>query len=597
MSRLPFVPVACIVGSLLAGSAAAYAPGDTLTLIWKPLPNIPAFARPGDDVTVWANAPSGAVGWQASLDLGTASTPLSTQSATWEPTLGRWNLVFRVPELSEELYDLRLTCGSCTPDIARHAVKVIPAFKDAFYFAQISDTHLPSHAFSSDQGFSTADTSGMTDTNEVIDDLNLIHPEFILHTGDLVNEGELEDYLGMYEMGRSQQMITQLRDPMFVVTGNHDIGGWRNTPPPDGTARKAWWRTFGWNFLENPPSGDPHHSQDYSFDYGLLHCIGLEAYINNGGYDSYRTDLWGKQSFTAEQMTWLRNDIAAVPAGHAKLAFYHYDFGGTLPNGNPGANFSQIKPDSLGLNAAIWGHNHGVAEGSLSAPGPFSLGLQSVIDRRVFRIFRFQNGVISRGPMHRSGGVGYPVDSLSAAWSGPNNGTLARNTATVTNRFLETWDHGRLVFCLADHDSIFTSTAGTITQTRRHDGVAVVTVDVAFPAGGAVNVSVFPSQPAGVGDAPRSFRLSPPVPNPFHPGRGDLNVSYALHAPGSVRLGIFDLGGRLVSMLVDGPVEGGVHVARWNGSDASGRQVDPGVFVVRLLSAEGTKQRKISVVR
>src|SRR5262249_27603300 len=149
--------------------------------------------------------------------------------------------------------------------------------------------------------------------------LNLIHPEFILHTGDLVNEGELEEYLAMYEMSRAQAMLSRLRDPIFVVSGNHDQGGWQATAPPDGTAKHNWWRQFGWPFLLSPPPGDPYHSQDFSFDYGLLHVVGLEGYINNGGYDHYRTDIWGAQSFTTEQMNWLTSNLAAVPAGHAKL--------------------------------------------------------------------------------------------------------------------------------------------------------------------------------------------------------------------------------------------------------------------------------------
>ena len=56
-----------------------------------------------------------------------------------------------------------------------------------------------------------------------------------------------------------------------------------------------------------------------------------------------------------------------MPAGRQKLLFYHYDFGGTLANGSPGANFSQINPATLGVDGAIWGHNHGVAEGDRAA--------------------------------------------------------------------------------------------------------------------------------------------------------------------------------------------------------------------------------------
>lgn len=596
MSRLRTTLLAAAAALCLASSARAYTYGDTLTLIQKPLPNIPAFARPGDDLTIWATAPSAVTGWTASLGLGGGTIALTPVTTTWEPTLGRWVLVFQVPSgVDEELYDLNVACGTCTPDVARHAVKVLPAFKSSFYFAQISDTHLPEHTFSSNGQINTADTTGMADFDAVIDDLNLIHPEFILHTGDLVNEGELEEYLGMYEMGRAQGMITRLRDPMFVVTGNHDIGGWKPTAPPDGTSRKAWWRTFGWKWLENPPVGEPHHSQDYSFDYGLLHCIGLEAYINNGSYDSYRTDLWGAQSFTPEQMNWLQADIAAVPAGHSKLAFYHYDFGGTNGDGSPGANFSQINPAALGLNGVIWGHNHVVAEGNRTAQ-PFNLGLQSVIDRRVFRIFRVVNGVISPGPMHRSGQTP-AADSLTTAWSAPNDGSRARNTATVTNRFGEAFEHARLVFNLADHDSICGATGGTVVETRWQNGVEIVYVDALLPASGTAVVSVFPVSPADVSHAPKTFRLESPKPNPFSPARGALDLRFSLRTPGPARLALYDLEGRHVATLLDREAGLGTQTVSWNGTNTEGEAVRPGVYLLRLDSPDGTKKRKISVVR
>src|SRR5437764_1274611 len=155
------------------------------------------------------------------------------------------------------------------------------------------------------------DPTGMADFDTVIGDLNLIHPEFILHTGDLVNEGELEEYYSDYEMGRALGMVYRLRDPMFLSSGNHDIGGWQPTPPPAGTSRKNWWRYFGWPFLASPPAGAPYHSQDYSFDYDSLHVICLEAYLNNGSCDNYLPATYGGGSFTTEQLNWLNQDIAA----------------------------------------------------------------------------------------------------------------------------------------------------------------------------------------------------------------------------------------------------------------------------------------------
>src|SRR5690242_6299152 len=242
-----------------------YTYGDTLTVIWKPLATMPALVRPGDNLTVWANAPSTAGNWAATLQ-GNLDYPLTLGSASFNNSLGWWVLSFQLPpSMPEELYDLTLTSDSSPACKTRHSVKVLPAFRSDYYFAQISDTHLPEHSFS--PNFSTCDTTGMADFDTVIGDLNLIHPESILHTGDLVNEGELEEFYNDYEMGRALGMIYRLRDPMFLSSGNHDIGGWQPTPPPAGTSRKDWWRYFGWPFLASPPVGAPYRSQDYSFDY------------------------------------------------------------------------------------------------------------------------------------------------------------------------------------------------------------------------------------------------------------------------------------------------------------------------------------------
>ena len=572
--------------------AAAWTYGDTLTVIWKPLPNLPSILRPGDTLTVWAKATSAASDWSASLRLGALAYPLAPAGGGWQPSLGWWVLGFSVPPgLPEEVYDLALTCSTCPPDTARHAVKVLPAFKSDFYIAQISDTHVPSHLFSSDVGFSVSDTSGMADFDAVIDDLNFIHPEFVLHTGDLVNEGELEEYLGMYEMGRGQAMIYRLRDPMFLVSGNHDIGGWDATPPPPGTSRRDWWRYFGWPALANPPAGFPYHSQVYSFDYGLLHCIGMEGYQNSGGYDDYLPAIYGANSMTQEEMNWLAADVAAVPAGHGKLAFIHYDFSDQFTN-----------PSALGLDGVIWGHVHGVAEGDLAAQ-PFNLGLQSVIyggsgaGGRAFRILRVHDGVITPGPMHHAGGtVGTPTDSLTVTWAGANDGTRSALTATVVNRYGEDWTYSRLVFYLADHDSVFGVTRGTITQVVRQGGKAAVYVSCPTGASRTLTVTVSAVGPAGVPPpAADGLWLAPPRPNPFR--GGDLRLDYALPAGGMVHAGVYDLAGRLVATLFAGRAEAGDHALTWSGRSNSGEPVSAGLYLVRLATPAGVRQAKIVVLR
>ena len=130
----------------------------------------------------------------------------------------------------------------------------------------------------------------------------------------------------------------------------------------------------------------------------------------------------------------------------------------------------------------MWGHYHTVPENTKTpfTAHPFDLGLQAVVDgHRSFRIFRVHNGNVSPGPMHHSGTT---TDSLSAAWSGPNDGTQRQLNVTVTNRFGEAWDHSRLVFAMVDHDSVYAATGGTVAYTIRQSGMADVYVDCVRPS-------------------------------------------------------------------------------------------------------------------
>lgn len=598
MRRSGLALLAALLLSALPGLARAYTYSDTLTTIWKPLPNLPALVRPGDTLTVWANASPGVTGWQASLRFASLSVPLGAAGGGYQASLGRWVLGFTVPSgIPEELYDLVLRSDSTAVDTTHHSVKVLPLFRDSFYFAQITDTHLPEHAFSANGSINTADTTGMGDFDAVIADMNLIHPEFIIHTGDLVNEGELEEYLGMFEMSRALTMINRLQDPMFVVTGNHDIGGWKPTLPPDGTSRKDWWRHFGWPYLASPPVGDPSHSQNYSFDYGLLHCIGLEAYINNGSYDSYLPAIYGAQSFTAEQMSWLSQNIAAVPAGHAKLLYYHYDFGGTNGTGGPNANFTQINPAVLGINGAIWGHNHGVAEGNRTAQ-PFNLGLQSVIGGRAFRVFRVTGATISPGPMHHSG---TSADSLAVAWSVANDGTPVRLTGTVTNRFGEGWEHSRLIFHMVDHDSAYGATGGTVAQAIRENGQVHVYVDCTIPASGTIVVTVGPTGPnvvaVPVPATGMALQLAISSASPWRIGSRPFAARFQAEAGVRTRVDVVDLEGRRVATLFEGPALGGWNSVSWDGRSAGGSSPNSGLYFMRLESRGQVRAARIVMLR
>jgi hypothetical protein len=569
-----------------ADRAHAFTYGDTLTTIWRPLVNIPAIHTPAETLTIWANAPSGATGWAASIRRGTLAFPLTAAALAYDATYQRWHLRYLLPPNAPDvLYDVIVSRTGATPDTARQAVRLVAARKTSWYFLQVSDTHLVTHLYYYQSGADT-DTSEMADFQAVIDDANLINPEFVIHTGDLINEGELEEFLGKYYWSRSQSKLGEFDVPFYLASGNHDIGGWDDTPPAPGTARKNWWRYFGWPYLDNPPVGVAEHSQMYWFDYGPVRMIALEAYNNSGGYDDFETATYGTDSFTQEELNWLSATIAATPAAMKAVAFYHYDFKNQV-NGNL---------NSLGLDAGLWGHNHGVSEGNLTTP-PYSLGVQSVCDgRRTYRLIRVApDGTLTPRPMLTAGTSG---QNLTLAFNPANNGTNSTVTGTITNNLNEGFEHALVRFKMPDGSS-YQATAGTIVRQYSEGGFRRVDVNLPVGALGAASTTLSPATSVGVGPgdvaspaARATLVLLPTIPNPI---AERARFSFTIPRGGAVRLEVFDIAGAHVARI-DRRFSAGTWALDWDAADANGRPLRAGVYVARFTFEGVSRTTKIAII-
>ncbi len=96
-----------------------------------------------------------------------------------------------------------------------------------------------------------------------------------------------------------------------------------------------------------------------------------------------------------------------------------------------------------------------------------------------------------------------------------------------------------------------------------------------------------PSEP--VAELPRELALEPPYPNPF---RTTALLRYHLPETGPVRLRVFDLLGREVARLVDGPQPAGMHTVRL---DASGWA--SGLYLCVLEAGGRRRVQRLQVVR
>ena len=86
-----------------------------------------------------------------------------------------------------------------------------------------------------------------------------------------------------------------------------------------------------------------------------------------------------------------------------------------------------------------------------------------------------------------------------------------------------------------------------------------------------------------------AFALAQNSPNPFV---GATEIRYALPRTGPVTLKVFNVSGRLVRTLVNGPVTAGRHTVVWDGRDDRGRALSSGVYFYRLRGPESSLTRK-----
>jgi hypothetical protein len=115
---------------------------------------------------------------------------------------------------------------------------------------------------------------------------------------------------------------------------------------------------------------------------------------------------------------------------------------------------------------------------------------------------------------------------------------------------------------------------------------------VAARVAGRTWVPVGVEEPAA--SSPRADPRLSSAPNPF--GKG-TRIQFLLHAAGPANVTVYDLGGRRVRVLVDGPLAPGPHSVTWDGRDDAGRRLASGAYVVRLAAGASTAELKLVFVR
>jgi hypothetical protein len=103
------------------------------------------------------------------------------------------------------------------------------------------------------------------------------------------------------------------------------------------------------------------------------------------------------------------------------------------------------------------------------------------------------------------------------------------------------------------------------------------------------------AEPVLAAETRASTRLHPVVPNPA-PG-GISSIRFTVGRKAAISIGIYDVSGRRVTMLLDGWRDAGEHAVSWQGRDERGVAVSDGVYFVRLFGDGVARTRKVTVVR
>jgi hypothetical protein len=278
----------------------------------------------------------------------------------------------------------------------------------------------------------------------------------------------------------------------------------------DGTARRDWWRFFGWKHLDNPPGLNPQYTQDYFFNYGNCHLVGMEAYIN---YDRWRSEIYNSDSFIPSQLEWLQYHLSTVDDAKLKILFYHYDFNSDL-------NLSE-----LGVDLALWGHTHG--DSYTAGEYPISISTQACSNgNRAFRLIRVKGDSILPSPTLHAGSNG---ENFVVNYQPANDGSNYQVEATVTNNLNERFEHAQLSFIMPGDSKYPQITGGSIIQIDDTGDFSVyyVRVDVRENATQTVLLSVYS---ASAGPFAEHCRIDQ---NYLRPGLDTLRISAKIVNPDS----------------------------------------------------------------
>lgn len=164
---------------------------------------------------------------------------------------------------------------------------------DSFTFIQMTDIHL--------------DAANLATLNQAVEEFRQMSPDFVVSTGDLVNEGDgktISEAQATQWFGAYRTAISTLGMPVFNAPGNQDMANLACEAAAGATAgcsKDPFQSSFGPTY--------------YSFDWGQSHCVVLDPNEVSGGAEQFE--------IKPAQLSWLQSDLGRRQKGSSVLVFCH----------------------------------------------------------------------------------------------------------------------------------------------------------------------------------------------------------------------------------------------------------------------------------
>lgn len=455
----------------------------TYVTILRPIISVPVIQERGKSFIVEVNSDATSNSdWNAMITTKYDSFSLIVNDVTSDST--SWRLNVTIPSIvREDLYDLTISVDGIT-DIEPHAVSVINQLKNEFSFIQMTDIHIQDSP-STNENY----------VKQAIMEANLIHPEFVIITGDIGDnpEGVAQDEVAEYQ--RVYDLLLMFQVPVYVINGNHDYDSDTGEQSPINVYRQ----------MINP-------YPNFSFDYGQYHFVGLDS-GEKTAYYGLPGCMMGT-GLTNEQIAWLKNDLTVHSNSKQTFIFMHHT--ALDPDGTTAWEFywnssiSQNQQEFINITnqynvtMVLTGHTHedevwdkngqkyvGGTIGKPSLPLYIQTRATGKNDKALpgYRLIRVKDSELESytydwdGNGVRDADKSIPSGHLTATYFQPNDGTSRSLTARIVNELRENIDNVFLIFIMptfeGEYEPIITN--GSIDQKMEFSNYDIYYVRTELP--------------------------------------------------------------------------------------------------------------------